>query len=139
MDIEVDDSVEVDELVTLYDAVGWSAYTDAPDILARAVANSTIVVTARDDAGTLQGLARGLSDDATVFYLQDILVHPRCQRSGVGRRLLAVCLQWYGHVRQKVLLTDAEPAQHAFYERLGYVRSTEVSTGPLHAYVRFDA
>ena len=49
------------------------------------------------------------------FYLQDILVRPEHQRTGVGRQLLAVCLERYSHVRQKVLLTDDE-AQERFYE-----------------------
>jgi hypothetical protein len=49
------------ELIALYSAVGWSAYTDDPSTLHRAVAGSSLVVTARR-AGELVGLARALSD-----------------------------------------------------------------------------
>lgn len=139
MDIEIDGEVARGELLALYDAVEWGAYTRAPDTLVAAVANSSIVVTARDEDGALIGLARGLSDDASVFYLQDVLVHPDHQRRGIGRRLLTVCLERYGHVRQKVLLTDDDEAQRRFYESLGYVRTTDITEARLNAYVRFDA
>ena len=137
--VAVGDELSAEELVALYDAVGWTAYTRDPDGLVRAVANSTIVVTARDPSGALVGLARGLSDDVSILYLQDVLVHPDHQRMGIGRRLVTTCLERYAHVRQKVLLTDDDPAQRRFYDHLGFVRTTEFDAAPLNAYVRFDA
>jgi GNAT superfamily N-acetyltransferase len=137
VEIRADAPVDRDELVALYTSVGWSTYTDEPERLSVAVENSSIVVTARDEKGTLIGLARGLSDDASVFYLQDILVRPEFQRQGIGHRLLAVCLERYGHVRQKVLLTDDDEAQRRFYEGFGYRTPAQVDAS-LNAYVRFD-
>ncbi len=139
MDIQVEREVSDDDLIGLYDSVGWVAYTRAPDTLAKAVANSSIVVTARDEQGQLIGLARGLSDDVAIFYLQDILVRPERQRTGVGRQLLSVCLERYSHVRQKVLLTDDDEAPQRFYESLGYVNTVSFSGASLNTYVRFDA
>ena len=139
MDIKIEREVDEHDLLALYDSVGWEAYTRSPDTLATAIGNSTIVVTARDEHGDLIGLARGLSDDATIFYLQDILVRPEHQRRGVGRQLLTVCLERYRHVRQKVLLTDDDKAQQRFYESLGYVKTTDFTAAPLNAYVRFGS
>jgi GNAT superfamily N-acetyltransferase len=127
-----------EELVALYRAVGWTAYTDDPDTLVRAVAGSSFVVTARR-AGVLVGLARVVSDDATICYLQDILVAPDAQRAGIGARLVGTVLRRYASVRQKVLLTDDDPGQRAFYESLGYVEIRDVTRAPLRAFVRFDA
>ena len=76
-----------DELQELYGAVGWSVYTRDPSVLRRGIERSTRVVTTRD-SGKLVGLARVLSDGATIAYLQDVLVHPKAQRSGVGQRLV---------------------------------------------------
>jgi GNAT superfamily N-acetyltransferase len=132
------DRVEQEELVALYDAVGWTAYTRDPEGLARAISNSTFVVTARDEEGSLVGLARGLSDDVSVFYLQDILVRPERQRRGVGRALLNACLDRFAHVRQKILLTDDDPAQLAFYESVGYRIAGGDADPHLTAFVRFD-
>lgn len=135
----VDPDLGTQELVDLYDSVGWVLYTRDPQELVKAIRGSSFVVCERDDGGLLLGLARGLSDDVSIFYLQDILVRPSHQRRGIGSRLLSACLERFEHVRQKVLLTDDDRAQHALYSRLGYVRVNEYDQAPLNAYVRFDS
>lgn len=130
-------TVDMDEAVALYRAVGWSAYADDPSMLEAALAGSSTVVTAR--RGTvLVGLARVISDGASICYLQDVLVHPDERRSGIGRQLVRAALEPYASVRQKVLLTDDEPSQRAFYESLGYVEVSDYGDGSLRSFVRFD-
>jgi GNAT superfamily N-acetyltransferase len=124
------------ELTDLYRSVGWTAYTAAPDLLERAIAGSSFVVVARR-GGRLVGLARAVSDDATICYLQDVLVRPDEQRGGVGRALVTAVLDRYAAVRQKVLLTDDEPGQRRFYESLGYAEIRDVGEGTLRAFVQF--
>ena len=128
---------DIDEAVALYRAVGWSTYADQPGLLQAALAGSTRVVTAHR-SGRLVGLARVVSDGASICYLQDVLVHPEEQRNGTGRQLVLAALAPYAHVRQKVLLTDDEPAQRAFYESLGYAEVRDHAGGSLRAFVRFD-
>ncbi len=123
-----------DELVHLYDAVGWSTYTKDRDGLATAVRNSTFVVTASAD-GRLVGLARVLSDDVSVVYVQDVLVHPQYQRNGIGRELLERCLDRFSHVRQRMLLTDDEDHQHRLYTSLGFHDVARLQGAGLHAFV----
>ncbi|NOX31676.1 MAG: GNAT family N-acetyltransferase, partial [Actinobacteria bacterium] len=77
-------------------------YTDGAAHLVKVFANSTFVVTARD-RGELASLARVLSDDVSILYVQDLLVNPAYQRQGLGRRLLDKCLERFAHVRQRVL------------------------------------
>lgn len=127
-----------DELVALYGSVGWSAYVREPDLLEAATAGSSYAVGARR-GGRLVGLARVISDGATICYLQDVLVHPSEQRAGLGRALVEAVLAPYAGVRQKVLLTDDEPGQRAFYESLGYAEIRDYGEGTLRAFVRFDA
>jgi GNAT superfamily N-acetyltransferase len=127
--------VPLAELVELYAAVGWTAYT--PESLGKAIAGSSFVVTARL-GGRLVGLARAISDDATICYLQDVLVHPDAQRRGIGRALVRAVLDRYAATRQKVLLTDDEPGQRAFYESLGYAEIRDFGPGTLRSFVRFD-
>lgn len=131
------DEPDTAELVTLYESVNWTAYTDDPDSLAAAVAASTFVVTARDDTGLLVGLARALSDDVSVFYLQDLLVHPDHQRQGIGRGLLDICLERFANVRQRVLLTDDEEHQHRLYRAAGYHNVADITSVPVNAFVSF--
>jgi GNAT superfamily N-acetyltransferase len=133
-----DEVVPIQELVDLYQAVGWLLYAADPDGLARAVDRSTYVLTARDDEGTLIGLARCLSDDVSIMYLQDLLVSPEWQRRGIGSFLAQVCLKKFEHVRQRVLLTDDEPALRAFYTRLGYTSTDDFGPPKVRAFVAFS-
>ena len=125
--------LDMSAVVDLYTSVGWTAYTNRPDLLEVALAGSSHIVVADLDA-TLVGLARVISDSASIAYLQDVLVHPTHQRHGIGAELVRSVLRPYEHVRQKVLLTDDEPALRAFYTRLGW-RGLDETGPPLRAFV----
>ena len=127
-----------EELTALYDSVGWSAYTSNIERLEKALRNSSHLVTARE-AGRLVGLARCVSDDTSVVFVQDILVDPQAQRQGIGRALLQDCLDRYEHVRQKVLLTDDRPDQLRFYKSLGFANTRELVEMPINAFVIIGA
>lgn len=126
-----------EQLATLYTSVGWTSYTDQPEQLQRAVAGSSLVITAWEEENLL-GLARVISDGETIAYLQDILVHAGHQRRGIGRELFIRAVTPFAHVRQKVLLTDDEPGQRAFYESLGFTEIRDVGSSALRSFVRFD-
>lgn len=130
-----DEIPSVDELVELYRAVGWKAYTADPDRLAAAVRASHCVLTARDDGGALIGMVRTISDGLTIVYVQDILVVPSHRRTGVGGALLDEVIDRTGHIRQMVLLTDDEPSQRAFYESRGLTEAHDVAPSPLRSFV----
>ena len=89
MEMRVGSDIPFDQLLELYNAVGWVMYTNEQrrGELEKAIRNSTYVVSAWD-GDKLVGLARGLSDDVAIFYLQDILVHPEYQKQGIGKRLM---------------------------------------------------
>lgn len=131
------ETVPPDELLSLYSSVGWDSYVEDVAELAKAIANSTYVVVARH-GNDLVGLARGISDDVSVFYLQDILVRPEYQHRGIGRALLSMCLDRFAHVRLKALLTDDLPEQHSFYQALGYSDTRRITSLNLHAFVKIE-
>ena len=126
-----------DQLVDLYNSVGWQAYTtdEQKPRLQQAIRNSTYVVTMWHGEKMI-GLSRCISDDVSICYLQDILIHPEYQRQGVGRTLLLNCLERFAHVRTKVLLTDDEERQIKFYESFGYKNTKELKKIPLNAFVQ---
>ena len=129
--------IPFDQLVDLYNSVGWLAYTsdEQRPKLQEAINNSTYVVTAWNHE-TLIGLTRCISDNVSICYLQDILIHPEFQRHGIGRKLLSNCLERFADVRMKVLITDDEERQKLFYESLGYKNTKDLKKTQLNAYVQ---
>jgi GNAT superfamily N-acetyltransferase len=133
--IEEQGSPSAEEALELYASVGWTAYTRDPAGLAKAIGQSSFFALARQGE-RLVGLARCLSDDVSVAYLQDLLVRPEHRRVGVGSQLLGRCLARYAHVRNFVLLTDDSPEQHAFYGAHGLTNVAATRRPRLNAYVR---
>lgn len=125
--------VPIKELTELYESVDWTSYSTDPDGLARAVDHSDYVITARDADGDLIGLTRCLTDDVHICVIQDVLVRPDHQRTGIGSVMVGRCLRVHEHVRQITLMTDDEPATRAFYGALGF--STSVDHG-LVSYIK---
>ena len=139
--IEAVTTVNVEALTSLYNSVGWTAYTKDITKLQRAIQGSSFVVTVtvqENDTNVLIGLARAISDDASIAYIQDILVHPDHQGHGLGKRLVQSILHRYRHVRQKILLTDDRPEQLSFYQSLGFSNTRNLRNTPLNAFVMID-
>lgn len=135
--LRFDKDIPADDLVALYASVGWSSYTDNPEWLQLAVEGSDFVVTEWSEDEELVGLARGITDGHSIFFLQDILVKPDHQRRGIGRRLLDACLEAHSHVRRKVLLTDDDEAQRRLYAAAGFTRLADYDPA-LNGYIRVD-
>ena len=101
-----------EELVELYDAVGWSAYTRAPERLVPMLDGSRYLYVARENttegAERLIGLVRAVGDGQTIAYVQDLLVHPQAQRHGIGSALLGRIVADFDRegIRQRFITTD---------------------------------
>ncbi|MBR4710704.1 MAG: GNAT family N-acetyltransferase [Clostridia bacterium] len=107
------------EILGLYEAVGWTAYTRDPDALRQGFEHSLLTLAARED-GELTGIIRAVGDGATIVYIQDLLVDPRRQRMGIGTALLRALLDRFARVRQIVLMTDSTEGTLAFYRAVGF-------------------
>lgn len=108
----------------LYDSVGWCAYTEDMDALAEGFRNSLLILAAYEE-NELLGLIRAVGDGRTVVFIQDILVLPSRQRSGIGTALIKALLSRYPNVRQIQLTTDNTPETNAFYKSLGFTELSE--------------
>lgn len=118
MNITFQDSKEIDkeQVMKLYNDVGWYAYTKDSNTLNNALRASLDVISAWDGE-ELVGLIRVVGDGLTILYIQDILVLNAYQNQGIATKLMEQVLQKYEHVRQKVLLTEEAPDVRHFYEK----------------------
>jgi GNAT superfamily N-acetyltransferase len=110
------------EMISLYRSVGWTNYTDRPEMLEAAYRNSLCILGAYD-GDKLVGVIRAVGDGVSIVFVQDLLVLPAYQRQGIGTRLLQAILERYSDVYQIELLTDNTAKTNAFYESLGMTRA----------------
>ena len=108
------------EILGLYTSVGWTNYTDNPEMLRNAYLNSLKIYGAYVD-DKLIGIIRVVGDGYSVIFIQDLLVHPEFQRKGVGTLLLKKVLCEYDSVYQKHLITEDTEKTILFYKSLGFV------------------
>ena len=121
------------EILGLYTSVGWTNYTDKPEMLRNAYLNSLKIYGAYVD-DKLIGIIRVVGDGYSVIFIQDLLVHPEFQRKGVGTLLLKKVLCEYDSVYQKHLITEDTEKTILFYKSLGFVDNSEIGCKAFSVY-----
>lgn len=125
LDIKEYKNYKDDEILSLYTAVGWTAYTENPAALKAGYENSLLILAAYEGE-ELQGIIRVVGDGQTIVFIQDILVFPDKQRKGIGTALIKEILKRYKNVRQIELATDNTPKTIAFYKAMGFAEMSEI-------------
>ena len=121
------------EILGLYTSLGWTNYTDKPEMLRNAYLNSLNIYGAYVD-DKLIGVIRVVGDGYSVIFIQDLLVHPEFQRKGVGTLLLKKVLCEYDSVYQKHLMTEDTEKTILFYKSLGFVDNSEIGCKAFSVY-----
>ena len=121
------------EILRLYTSVGWTNYTDKPEMLRNAYLNSLKIYGAYVD-DKLIGIIRVVGDGYSVIFIQDLLVHPEFQRKGVGTLLLKKVLCEYDSVYQKHLITEDTEKTILFYKSLGFVDNSGIGCKAFSVY-----
>lgn len=111
-----------DEILDLYESVGWTNYTARPEMLKVAYENSLLTLAAYEDKA-LVGIVRVVGDGASIVFIQDLLVRPEFQRKGIGTALMRAVLERYPAVYQMELMTDDTEKTVAFYQSMGFQRA----------------
>ena len=115
------------EILALYEGVGWFAYTNDLESLRQGFANSLLTLAAYDEQDSLIGLVRTIGDGHTIVFIQDLLVSPAHQRRGIGTSLMREILARFSHVRQIELVCDVTPDVLAFYHSLNFVELSSIN------------
>ena len=119
--------VTLEEVLLLYEAVGWTNYTQNPTMLEKAYKNSLHILGALNEEGKLVGVLRAVGDGASILFIQDILVCPEYQHQGIGTKLLQLTLEKYQNVYQIQLATDDSKNTVSFYESNGFTSLTSLN------------
>ena len=112
-------SVSLDDVLHLYQAVGWTNYTNQPQMLAQAMTHSLAIYLARDGE-KIVGLVRLIGDDFSLVFVQDLIVLPSYQRQGIGSALMKQALADYKDAYQVQLATEETEKTLGFYRSLGF-------------------
>ena len=111
--------VKLEDVLHLYQAVGWTNYTHQPQMLEQALSHSLATYLARDSEETV-GLVRLVGDGFSSVFVQDLIVLPSYQRQGIGSALMKEALGDFKDAYQIQLATEQTEKTLAFYRSLGF-------------------
>ena len=117
--ITKESSVSIDDVLHLYQAVGWTNYTNQPQMLEQSLAHSLAIYLAQDGE-EIVGLVRLVGDGFSSVFVQDLIVLPRYQRQGIGSNLMKEALADYKDAYQIQLATELTEKNLGFYRSLGF-------------------
>ena len=113
------DVVKLEDVLHLYQAVGWTNYTNQPQMLEQALPHSLVVYLAFDGE-KIVGLIRLVGDGFSSVFVQDLIVLPSYQCQGIGSALMKEALEDYKDVYQVQLVTEQTEKTLGFYRSMGF-------------------
>ena len=111
--------VKLEDVLHLYQAVGWTNYTNQPQMLEQALSHSLVIYVALDGDAVV-GLIRLVGDGFSSIFVQDLIVLPSYQRQGIGRSLMKEALEDYKDAYQVQLVTEQTEKNVRFYRSIGF-------------------
>ena len=111
--------VKLEDVLHLYQAVGWTNYTHQPQMLEQALSHSLVIYVALDGDAVV-GLIRLIGDGFSSIFVQDLIVLPSYQRQGIGSSLMKEALEDYKDAYQVQLVIEQTEKNVGFYRSLGF-------------------
>ena len=127
--IKKQEIVKLEDVLHLYQAAGWTNYTNQPQMLEQALPHSLVIYLALDGDAVV-GLIRLVGDGFSSVLVQDLIVLPIYQRQGIGSALMKEALEDYKDTYQVQLVTEETEKNLGFYRFMGFeILSTYDCTG----------
>ena len=117
--IKKQEIVKIEDILHLYQAVGWTNYTHQSEMLEQALSHSLAIYVALD-GDTVVGLIRLVGDGFSSVFVQDLIVLPSYQCQGIGSALMKEALEDYKDAYQVQLVTDQTERTLDFYRSMGF-------------------
>lgn len=111
-----------EEHLALVSAVGW--HSSADDVMEKAQLNAAIFAAVAEDAisNRVVGCVLLLGDNASFYYIKDLMVHPDWQCKGVGTSLMQEVSQWLEKNAARNALVGLFTGENLapFYKQFGF-------------------
>ena len=117
--IKKQEIIKLEDVLHLYQAVGWTNYTHQPQMLEKALSHSLAIYVALDGDAVV-GLIRLVGDGFSSVLVQDLIVLPSYQRQGIGSSLMKEALEDYKDAYQVQLATEQTEKNVGFYRSMGF-------------------
>ena len=111
--------VKLEDVLHLYQAVGWTNYTNQPQMLEQALSHSLVIYVALDGDAVV-GLIRLIGDGLSSVFVQDLIVLPIYQRQGIGSALMKEALEDHKDAYHVQLVTEQTEKNVRFYRSIGF-------------------
>ena len=111
--------VKLEDVLHLYQAVGWTNYTNQPQMLEQALSHSLAIYLAFDGDAVV-GLIRLVGDGFSSVFVQDLIVLPSYQHQGIGNSLMKQALENFKEAYQVQLATEQTEKNVGFYRSMGF-------------------
>lgn len=123
--------VTVEEYLSIRQRVKWKALLEEQATLA--LKNSLYVVGAYQD-DKLVAMGRLVGDASVICYVQDLIVDPEYQRTGIGSLVLRSLIDYVENLRmegsQMMLCLMCAKGREQFYEKHGFISRPTGELGP---------
>ncbi|CTO14009.1 TPA: GNAT family N-acetyltransferase [Streptococcus pneumoniae] len=127
--IKKQEIVKLEDVLHLYQDVGWTNYTHQTEMLEQALSHSLVIYLALDGDAVV-GLIRLVGDGFSSVFVQDLIVLPSYQRQGIGSSLMKEALGNFKEAYQVQLATEETEKNVGFYRSMGFeILSTYDCTG----------
>ena len=127
--IKKQEFVKLEDVLHLYQAVGWTNYTNQPQMLEQALSHSLVIYLALDGDAVV-GLVRLVGDGFSSVFVQDLIVLSSYQLQGIGSALMKQALEDFKEAYQVQLATEQTEKNVGFYRSMGFeILSTYDCTG----------
>ncbi len=117
--IKKQEIVKLEDVLHLYQAVGWTNYTHQSQMLEQALSHSLVIYLALDGDAVV-GLIRLVGDGFSSVFVQDLIVLPSYQRQGIGSSLMKQALEDFKEAYQVQLATEQTEKNVGFYRSMGF-------------------
>ncbi|ACF56153.1 TPA: GNAT family N-acetyltransferase [Streptococcus pneumoniae] len=117
--IKKQEIVKLEDVLHLYQAVGWTNYTHQTEMLEQALSHSLVIYLALDGDAVV-GLIRLVGDGFSSVFVQDLIVLSSYQRQGIGSSLMKQALGNFKEAYQVQLATEQTEKNVGFNRSMGF-------------------